>query len=102
MKIAILFLILFSGSDTVAKINSLENWIEEEIISFTNEENASFKNKLPGPWELEKVRLRVRPLFGLEIPALASFEIKPFIEFHWKASSPQLLDSIKKGLIERP
>ena len=88
MKILILFLLLFSGPYSFAKLYSLENWIEEEVISFNNEDDTSFQNQLPGPWELNKVRLRVRPLFGLEIPSFASLEIKPFIEFHWKAPSP--------------
>ena len=88
MKIVLLFFLLFSGPNTFAKFHSLENWIEEEVISFDNEEKTSFQNRLSGPWELNKIRLRVRPLFGLEIPSLASLEIKPFIEFHWKASSP--------------
>ena len=88
MKIVLLFLFLFSGPHTFAKFHSLENWIEEEVTSFNNEEDTSIQNQLPGPWELNKVRLRVRPLFGLEIPPFASLEIKPFIEFHWKTSSP--------------
>ena len=88
MKIVLLFLLLFSGPPTFAKFHSLENWIEEEVISFNNEENTSFQNRLLGPWELNKIRLRVRPLFGPEIPSLATLEIKPFIEFHWKASLP--------------
>ena len=33
----------------------------------------------------KKVKLRIRPLIGVEVPYLASLEIKPFVEFHWKA-----------------
>ena len=91
MKIAFLLLFLFSSTYAFSEINSFENWLEKEMISFHHEENHeenSFQSHLSGPWALDKIRFIVRPLFALEIPALASLEIKPFIEFHWKASSP--------------
>ena len=87
MKKMLFFLFLLLSSITFAEINTFEKWLEEEISVFSTE-NIPFQNKASSSLKLDKVRLRVRPLFGLEIPKLASLEIKPFIEFHWKASSP--------------
>ena len=86
MKKALVFLLLISSSYAFPEINTFENWLEEEISNFNTEDNT-FQKENSGPLRLDKIRLRVRPLFGLEIPKLASLEIKPFIEFHWKASS---------------
>ena len=87
MRIVLLFLFLFSSSYAFPETVSFEDWLEEEITFFSNEEN-NFKKQTIGPWALNKVRLRVRPLLGLEVVNLASLEIKPFIEFHFKASPP--------------
>ena len=66
---------------------SYENWIEQEISAFHDDneyEEVNLMKKAPVHWDLDKIRLRVRPLIGVEVPFLASFEIKPFIEFHWQ------------------
>ena len=63
---------------------SYNQWLEQEIESFgTNEE--SFMQDYNSSWDLHKIKLRIRPLVGVEVPYLASFEIKPFVEFHWTA-----------------
>ena len=81
----LIFLILSFNS--FSNTMSYESWVEEEIVSFNETEESTIK-QASGAWDLDKVRLRVRPLFGVEIPFLASFEIKPFIEFHWQVSRP--------------
>ena len=90
MKIAFLLLFLFSSTHAFSENNSFEDWLEEEMITINHEqdhEESSFKSQLSEPWVLDKIRFRIRPLFGFEIPELASLEIKPFIEFHWKTTS---------------
>lgn len=87
MRIVLLFLFLFSSSHAFSETVSFEDWLEEEITFFSTDEN-NFEKQTMGPWALNKVRLRVRPLLGLEIVNLASLEIKPFIEFHFKATPP--------------
>ena len=77
----ILFLIAFN---VYAEKVSYNQWLEQEIESFgTNEE--SFMQDYNSSWDLHKIKLRIRPLVGVEVPYLASFEIKPFVEFHWTA-----------------
>ena len=77
----IFFLIAFN---VYAEKVSYNQWLEQEIESFgTNEE--SFMQDYSSYWDLHKIKLRVRPLVGVEVPYLASFEIKPFVEFHWTA-----------------
>ena len=77
----ILFLITFN---VYAEKVSYNQWLEQEIESFgTNEE--SFMQDYSSSWDLHKIKLRIRPLVGVEVPYLASFEIKPFVEFHWTA-----------------
>ena len=77
----ILFLITFN---VYAEKVSYNQWLEQEIESFgTNEE--SFMQDYNSSWDLHKIKLRIRPLVGVEVPYLASFEIKPFVEFHWTA-----------------
>ena len=77
----IFFLIAFN---VYAEKVSYNQWLEQEIESFgTNEE--SFMQDYSSYWDLHKIKLRIRPLVGVEVPYLASFEIKPFVEFHWTA-----------------
>ena len=77
----IFFLIAFN---VYAEKVSYNQWLEQEIESFgTNEE--SFMQDYNSSWNLHKIKLRIRPLVGVEGPYLASFEIKPFVEFHWTA-----------------
>ena len=77
----IFFLIAFN---VYAEKVSYNQWLEQEIESFgTNEE--SFMQDYNSSWDLHKIKLRIRPLVGVEVPYLASFEIKPFVEFHWTA-----------------
>ena len=77
----IFFLIAFN---VYAEKVSYNQWLEQEIESFgTNEE--SFMQNYNSSWDLHKIKLRIRPLVGVEVPYLASFEIKPFVEFHWTA-----------------
>tara|TARA_Y100001954_G_scaffold52647_1_gene56042 strand:+ start:7865 stop:8131 length:267 start_codon:yes stop_codon:yes gene_type:complete len=77
----IFFLIAFN---VYAEKVSYNQWLEQEIESFgTNEE--SFMQDYNSFWDLHKIKLRIRPLVGVEVPYLASFEIKPFVEFHWTA-----------------
>ena len=77
----IFFLIAFN---VYAEKVSYNQWLEQEIESFgTNEE--SFMQDYSSSWDLHKIKLRIRPLVGVEVPYLASFEIKPFVEFHWTA-----------------
>ena len=77
----IFFLIAFN---VYAEKISYNQWLEQEIESFgTNEE--SFMQDYSSSWDLHKIKLRIRPLVGVEVPYLASFEIKPFVEFHWTA-----------------
>ena len=77
----IFFLIVFN---VYAEKVSYNQWLEQEIESFgTNEE--SFMQDYSSYWDLHKIKLRIRPLVGVEVPYLASFEIKPFVEFHWTA-----------------
>ena len=77
----IFFLIAFN---VYAEKISYNQWLEQEIESFgTNEE--SFMQDYNSSWDLHKIKLRIRPLVGVEVPYLASFEIKPFVEFHWTA-----------------
>ena len=77
----IFFLIAFN---VYAEKVSYNEWLEQEIESFgTNEE--SFMQDYNSSWDLHKIKLRIRPLVGVEVPYLASFEIKPFVEFHWTA-----------------
>jgi hypothetical protein len=87
MKKLIGLILILSYSEISTKEISFNNWIEQEIESFNGEERILTKNS--GTWTLDKVRLRVRPLLGIEVPYLASLEIKPFIEFHWKNSKPK-------------
>ena len=77
----IFFLIAFN---VYAEKVSYNQWLEQEIESFgTNE--GSFMQDYNSSWDLHKIKLRIRPLVGVEVPYLASFEIKPFVEFHWTA-----------------
>ena len=77
----IFFLIAFN---VYAEKVSYNQWLEQEIESFgTNEE--PFMQDYNSSWDLHKIKLRIRPLVGVEVPYLASFEIKPFVEFHWTA-----------------
>ena len=87
MKKLIGLILILSYVDISAKETSFNDWIEQEIESFNGEERILTQNSRT--WTLDKVRIRVRPLLGVEIPYLASLEIKPFIEFHWKNSKPK-------------
>ena len=82
MKKLIGLILILSFSEISTKEISFNDWIEQEIEFFNGEERILTKNA--GAWTLDKVRLRVRPLLGVDVPYLASLEIKPFIEFHWK------------------
>ena len=87
MKKIIFLSFLLLSLHSFPKGQSIDEWIEYEINSF-NEEEHYFLKKEQGPWLLDKIRLRIRPLFGVELPTISSLEIKPFIEFHWKRSKP--------------
>ena len=79
-KLSVLMFFAFTVSSNEFSYN---DWLEKEIKAFSNQE-IIFEKK-SGPWDLDKVILRVRPLVGIEIPLLASFEIKPFVEFYWES-----------------
>ncbi len=73
--------ILLLALEVSGKEVSYNYWLEKEIESFSTQERV-FEKTL-GSWSLDKVIFRVRPLVGVEVPFLASLEIKPFIEFYW-------------------
>lgn len=81
MKKILLIITTFSflASVATAKPLDFENYIEEGL-------NLGFQSSTPGlagPWSLNRIRVRVKPTIGLEIPWLASFEIRPMVELYW-------------------
>ncbi|MDC0253809.1 hypothetical protein OAK75_02855 [Bacteriovoracales bacterium] len=82
-KLSCLILILLAFNVSAEKI-TYNQWLDNEIESFSTQDKV-FEQDLNSSWSLKKVKLRIRPLIGVEVPYLASLEIKPFVEFHWKA-----------------
>ncbi len=82
-KLSGLILILLAFNVSAEKI-TYSQWLDKEIKAFSVQDRV-FEQHQNSFWSLKKVKLRIRPLIGIEVPYLASLEIKPFVEFHWKA-----------------
>jgi hypothetical protein len=73
------------------KLRPLSEFISEELEDqknafelYSEDEPLIYRRK----WYLNKLRLRIRAKVGLSIPIFASFDIRPFVELHWKRSTP--------------
>tara|TARA_Y100000590_G_scaffold406678_1_gene496242 strand:- start:220 stop:480 length:261 start_codon:yes stop_codon:yes gene_type:complete len=82
-KLSCLILILLAFNVSAEKI-TYDQWLDKEIKAFSVQDRV-FEEHQSSSWSLKKVKLRIRPLIAVEVPYLASLEIKPFVEFHWKA-----------------
>jgi len=92
-KIILILSVLMALSANVrADYASLEEMVETEVQSQSDSlrlhESPGASVSVDG-WYLNLIRLRVRGTVGLEVPLLASFEIKPFIELRWKRKTPE-------------
>ena len=55
------------------------------------EENEYLKLGPQQYWYFDSFRIRIRLKLGIDVPKLASFEIRPFVEFYWKKTLPSNL-----------
>ncbi len=94
--LAVLMAISANTKAETAHYTSLEEMVETEVQSQSDSlkiyENPTASIGADG-WYLNLIRLRVRGTVGLEVPLLASFEIKPFIELRWKRKTPEGFES---------
>ena len=74
----IIFILI--GSALAEEKQTLQEYISEQIEQFESIERDSNQED---SWQLSKIRIRVKAKGGVEVPFLAKFEIKPYIELHY-------------------
>lgn len=103
MKYLMIFTLLFSISNAFSSEKpSIGEWIKNEVDSQMTEVNISEDDSeatmTKSGFYFNKIRVRVKATVGLELPLLASFEVKPFIELHFKRSNPEGFTKFKPNL----
>lgn len=74
---------------------SLGEWITNEVDSQVEEFNKMEEAEatMVQGWYFNKVRVRLKATVGLDL--LAKFEVKPYIELHFKRGNPEGYSSYK-------
>lgn len=101
MKYLMILALVFSFSNGFAadeKKPTLGEWITSEVDSQVEEINNA--EEAPATmvqgWYFNKLRVRLRAKVGLDL--LAKFEVKPYIELHFKRGNPEGFTSYKPAL----
>lgn len=103
MKYVMILALMFSISNAFSSEKlSVGEWIKKEVDSQMTETNASEDDSVAGVtasgFYFNKIRVRIKATVGMEIPSLASFEVKPYIALHFKRSNPDGYTKFKPNL----